>query len=215
MYDYEHDFTNLWLSVSYITNVIEGVTNLQAAVVMHNTTNINAPYEIFSTTNLATPMSNWISEGIWIAHVTNTPANIDVGDRTNQNFFRARLWNGQFTYGAPKCGELFLLLPDTNTIYAIVNGITNPVSPFYSNWAMGRLPATNGNILQTYNFNAGYDGSDSGPDFISPFTNQNIRAFLGFSTTATNIALSYNAITNIDVRNWPKLWGCFELTDTS
>src|SRR6266403_4675752 len=40
MYDYEHDFTNLWLSVSYITNVIEGVTNLQAAVVMHNTTNI-------------------------------------------------------------------------------------------------------------------------------------------------------------------------------
>jgi len=217
LYDYEHDFTNLWLSVSYITNAIENVTNLQAAVVMHNTINLLMPYEIFSTTDLSVPMSNWVSEGIWIAYSTNTPANIDVGDRTNQNFFRARLWNGQFTYGIPKSGELFLLLPDTNTISAVINDVTNPISPFYSNWAMARLPATNGNILQTYNFNAGYSHDDSGDtNYLKDFPTQNIRAFLGFSATASNVALSFTAITNVDTRNWPKLydlecWHCTNL----
>jgi hypothetical protein len=205
LYDYEHDFTNLWLSVTYITNVIETVTNLQAAVLMHNTTNA-LPYEIFSTTDLAVPMSNWISEGIWIAASTNTPANIDVGDRTNQNFFRARLWNGQFTYGIPKCGELFLLLPDTNAISAVVNGVTNPITPFYSNWAMARLPSTNGNILQTYNFNAGFSGDDLGPtNYFSQFTQQNIHAVLGFSRSISNLSLSFNPLTNIDVHSWPAL----------
>lgn len=206
LYDYAHNFTNLWLSVSCITNIIEGVTNLQAAVLMHNTLSNLMPYEVFSTTNLSVPMSNWVSEGLWIAYSTNTPANIDVGARTNQNFFRARLWNGQFTYGVPKSGELLLLLPDTNAISAVVNGVTNTITPFYSNWAMARLPATNGNILQTYTFNAGFSGDDLGPtNYFSQFTQQNLHAVVGFSHSISNLALSFNPITNIDVHSWPNL----------
>src|SRR5438874_2894205 len=93
--DYSTNTADLWISISSVTNaVVEGTTNLQAALVVHNTSNA-VPYEILSALSLTNAMSNWVSEGVWIGLPgTNTPASVAVGTRTNQNFFRAKVFNG-------------------------------------------------------------------------------------------------------------------------
>jgi len=199
--------------------VVEGATNLQAQLVIHNTTNA-VPYEILSSLSITNPMSNWISEGVWIGLPTNTPANVPIGGRTNQNFFRAKVFNG-FSNGISTNGELFLLLSSNSPIQGIVNGATNTLTNFYGNYAMARLPSTNGNILQTHYLNLGYDHSDGGDtNFLKDFPPQNVRALLGFSSTISNLCMASNLVATIDTHGWPnlqylELWHATNLTSAN
>ena len=193
--------TDLWLSITYVTNQI-------APLVMHNTTN-GTPYEIRSSQFLTNAFTNWNSEGIWVGLPTNTPANIAVGIRTTALYFRARVWNPSFGFPTNN-GQLLLLTSGTNAIFPIINGVTNTVRPFYNNWAMLNPPL--------YTVNLGYDANDAG--FTNSIVNTNgqqgIQQLLGFSTTCTNLLLAYNPLTNISVSGWPNLqtlecWHCTNL----
>src|SRR5262249_31328261 len=86
----------------------------------------------------------------------------------------------------------------------------NHLTPFWSNWFV-LAPGTS----NLYALNFGYDASDGGP--ISSVLNTNppqgVVKLVGFSSTITNLCLSYNPLTNVDVSGWPALvdlecWHC-------
>ena len=204
--DYSTNHTDLYLTILSVSNGL-------AHLVLHNTSNA-VPYEVVSSYSLTNRLTNWTSEGIWPGlhtnTTTNTPADIAIGSRTNQLFFQAHDWRGAFDHGVPTNGQLFVLA-NTNSIYPVINGTTNPLTPFYgSNWFMLSPPL--------YCVNMGYDASDNG--FTNSLVNTNgqqgVLELLGFSTTLTNLCLSYNPLTNIDVSGWPELqdlecWHCTNL----
>jgi len=203
--NYATNYTALYLTTSLATNGV-------AQLILHNTSNA-VPYEIISTDSLTTGLTNWTSEGLWLGLPTNTPATIAMGSRTKKLFFRARVWTGEFDHGVPTNGQLFLMV-NTNSIYPVINGVTNQLTPFYRNWVMLNPPL--------YCVNLGYDASDNG--FTNSLVNTNppqgVLKLVGFSPTLTNLCLSYNPLTNINVSSWPALqdlecWHCTNMLSVS
>ena len=188
--DYSTNYTDLYLSIL-------STSNDMAHLILHNTSK-SVAYEVVSSGSLTTPLANWTSEGIWLAESTNTSADIAIGSRTNQLFFDAHVWTGAFDHGVPANGQLFLLV-NTNSIYPVINGVTNHLTPFYGNWVMLDPPL--------YCVNLGYDANDNG--FTNSLVNTNppqgVLELVGFSATLTNLCLSYNPLTNINVSGWPAL----------
>src|SRR6266481_2061217 len=160
------------------------------------------PYEIISSTNVAAPMNptNWYSEGVWLATSTNLSAYVPMGSKTNRNFFRAHLWS-DFNYGVPTNGQIFIQSL-TNDIYPTINGITNHLRPFWSNWFVLNPRPTN-----LYALNLGYAGEDFG--FTNSIVNTNgpqqVTRFVGFSKTLTNVCLSSNLLTTLNISGWPAI----------
>jgi hypothetical protein len=193
---------------------ITAASNNLAQLVLHNTTN-GVPYEILNSETLTNRLTNWISEGLWVAQSNTTPANVTIGSRTNQLFFRGRVWAGTFDHGVPRNGELFVLA-SSNVIYPVINGATNGLSPFCAapaggNWFLLNPPGSG----PLYQVNLGYDANDDGPISSVLGTNapQGVLRLVGFSSTITNLCLSYNPLTNINVSGWPALqdlecWHC-------
>src|SRR5437899_1435295 len=152
--------------------------------------------------------TNWYSEGVWLASSTNLSAYVPIGSKTNRNFFPAHLWT-DFTYGVPTNGQIFIQSL-TNDIYPVINGVTNHLTPFWSNWFVLNPRPTN-----LYAINLGYDASDGGMTNSVINTNppQQVIRFAGFSKTITNICISSNYITSFSVAGWPALqsvdaWQC-------
>jgi uncharacterized repeat protein (TIGR02543 family) len=173
-------------------------TNSDIPVTLHHTT-AGSIYEFLSSQSLTNPLANWASEGIWMAAATNLPVSIQQGTRTNQLFFQAHLWPGTFDHGVPTNGQLFLQA-NTNLISAVINGVTTNLTPFYgSNWFMLAPPL--------YVVNLGYGVDDQGTTnaWMNKFDPQGILQVRGFSTTVSNLCLSSNLLTSIDVHGWPEL----------
>jgi hypothetical protein len=190
--------TNLWIQIINITNQLSDAGTQQVANLFLRNTTAGVAYEIISSVNPSVPMSNWVSEGIWLAPGTNTPTPVPIWTRTNELCFRGKVWDGTFSHGVATNGQIYLLCQDTNVIYGIINGITNSIAPIYSNWAVLQPPVWSANF--------GFSGDDLGPtNYISLFTNQHIHALLGFSRGMSNLALAFNPLTNIDVHSWQNL----------
>jgi hypothetical protein len=190
--------TNLFIQIFGLTNQLADAGTQQVANLYLMNTVGGKVYEIISSANPSSPMSNWVSEGLWIAPGTNTPTPVPVWNRTNALCFRGKVWDGTFAHGVATNGQIYLLCQDTNAIQGVVNGFTNTITPIYSNWAVLQPP------VWTANF--GFSGDDLGPtNYISLFTNQNIHALLGFSRGMSNLALAFNPISQISVASWPKL----------
>jgi hypothetical protein len=205
-YDWTTNFTDLWIWLDSYTNAGDGMTYF---FTIHNTQS-GLPYEIISSTNVAAPMNptNWYSEGVWLASSTNLSAYVPMGSKTNRNFFRAHLWT-DFTYGVPTNGQIFIQSL-TNDIYPVINGVTNHLTPFWSNWYVLHPRPTN-----IYALNLGYDASDGGMtnNIINTNPPQQVIRFAGFSKTITNLCISSNHITSLNVAGWPALqsvdaWHC-------
>jgi len=198
--------TNLWVSLDTWTNETEGVMYY---FTIHNTSP-NSVYELISSTNVAAPMNptNWISEFVGLADSTNLAAYVPMGGKRDYNFFRAHLWT-DFNYGVPTNGQVFIQSL-TNNIYPVINGVTNHLTPFWSNWFVLNPKPTN-----LYALNLGYDASDGGMtnSIINTNPPQQVIRFAGFSKTITNICISSNYITSFSVAGWPSLqsvdaWHC-------
>jgi hypothetical protein len=84
---------------------ITGITNNLAHLIIHGTVP-DTTYELLSKTDLTN--AAWLSEGLVLGAVdqTNTPAEIDIGSRTNQLFIWARSWADGDGNGLPDCWEL-------------------------------------------------------------------------------------------------------------
>src|SRR5215831_8816826 len=192
---------NLWLVISNLTGSVVplGILNTTSGV----------PYEVISSPVVTAPLSNWISECVVMGVASNTPAPVEMGSRTNQLFFRARSWDATFRNGYPTNGEIFLQV-QRSPIQPVINGVTNTLSTWYSNWVVIN-PSSNIVAL-----NLGYDGSDGGPlnpPWVTTNVAQEILTFLGFSKTITNLCISSNNITSLNVSGWPALqsvdaWHC-------
>ncbi len=190
--------TNLWIQILNVTNQLSDAGTQRVANLFLRNTTAGVAYEIISSVNPSAPMSNWVSEGIWLAPGTNTPTPVPVWDRTTELCFRGKIWDGTFSHGAATNGQIYLLCQDTNQIHGVINGVTNAITPIYSNWVVLQPP------VWTANF--GFSGEDTGPsNYFSLFDQQNLHAMLGFSRSISNFALSFNALTNIDVHGWPNL----------
>jgi hypothetical protein len=197
--------TNLWVSLdSY--DASEGTTYF---FTIHNC-QTGSVYELISCTNVAAPMNptNWISEFVGLANSTNLSAYVPIGSKTNYNFFRAHLWT-DFVYGVPTNGQIFIQSLTTN-IYPVINGVTNHLTPFWSNWFVLNPRPTN-----LYAINLGYDASDGGMtnSIINTNPPQQVIRFAGFSKTITNLCISSNYISSLSVAGWPSLisvdaWHC-------
>ena len=197
---------NDWASSNGLYLTISFYTNSDIPVTLHHAT-AGSIYEFLSSQSLTNPLANWASEGIWMAAAADLPVSIQRGTRTNQLFFQAHLWPGTFDHGSPRSDRLFVQA-DTNVIYAVINGATNPVSPVYSNWFALEGPL--------YQVNLGYGANDAGftNAWIQPFPAQGIKQLVGFSTTCSNLCLCMNPIeSTLDVSGWPALqdlecWQC-------
>jgi hypothetical protein len=190
--------TNLFIQIFGLTNQLADAGTQQVANLYLMNTVGGKVYEIISSANPSSPMSNWVSEGLWIAPGTNTPTPVPVWNRTNALCFRGKVWDGTFAHGVATNGQIYLLCQDTNAIQGVVNGFTNTITPIYSNWAVLQPP------VWTANF--GFSGDDLGPtNLFSMFTQQNLHAVLGFSRSISNFALAFNPISQISVASWPKL----------
>ncbi len=196
--DWTTNHTDLWIWLDSYTNAGDGMTYF---FTIHNTSN-GLPYEIISSTNVSAPMNptNWISEGVWLADSTNLSAYVPMGGKTNQNFFRAHLWT-DFTYGVPTNGQVFMQSL-TNNIYPVINGVTNHLTAFSSNWFVIHPRPTN-----IYALNLGYAAEDFGftNNIVNTNPPQQILRFVGFSKTITNLCLSSNLLTTLNVSGWPVL----------
>jgi hypothetical protein len=173
----------------------------------------DSPYEVIISQNIRTPLSNWVSAGIWLGGPGNTtPVPVTLGTNA-EYYFDARLWSlGRF--GMPASGQILLLLPGTNSIKAIVNGVSNNFLPFASggsNYVLLDPPISSVNV--------GYEGDDSGPSNSTTYahlTNQGIQGVFGFSTTLSNLCLAHNPLSQLDVHGFPalqdiELWQCTNL----
>ena len=203
MIDYS---TNLWISLDTHTNESDGTTYF---FTIHNC-QTGSVYELISCTNVVAPMdtNHWISEFVGLANSTNLSAYVPMGGKKDYNFFRAHLWT-DFNYGVPTNGQIFIQSL-TNNIYPVVNGVTNHLMPFCSNWFVLNPRPTN-----LYTINLGYDASDGGMtnSIINTNPPQQVIRFAGFSKTITNICISSNYITGFSVAGWPALqsvdaWHC-------
>ena len=203
MIDYS---TNLWISLDTHTNESDGTTYF---FTIHNC-QTGSVYELISCTNVAAPMdtNHWISEFVALADSTNLAAYVPIGGKKDCNFFRAHLWT-DFNYGVPTNGQIFIQSL-TNNIYPVVNGVTNHLTPFWSNWFVLNPRPTN-----LYAVNLGYDASDGGMtnSVINTNSPQQVIRFTGFSKTITNICISSNYISSLSVAGWPSLqsvdaWHC-------
>jgi hypothetical protein len=207
----------LYLSVSF--NDLD-FANKTAVVWAHNTTN-HVLYSLLKATNVAGP---WVSAGLFVGTNTipgATAVRADIGDGTDRLFFRAR--TGQLTEGdlvANRTGDLLVAVDGTNDVRPIIDGVTNVLHPFhanastYSNWVW--LPPR----LHCVNF--GYDASDNGVtnNILNTNAPQGVLKVVGFSQTITNLALSYNPLTNLDVSGWSALqdlecWHCTNMLAVS
>src|SRR6266481_2072479 len=197
-YDWTTNYTDLWIWLDSYTNAGEGMTYF---FTVHNVTS-NLCYEIISSTNVAAPMdtNHWISEFVGRADSTNLAAYVPMGGKTNQNFFRAHLWT-DFVYGVPTNGQVFMQSATSN-IYPVINGVTNHLTPFWSNWFVLNPRPTN-----IYALNLGYAAEDFG--FTNSIVNTNppqqILRFVGLSKTITNLCLSSNLLTTLNISGWPAL----------
>jgi len=190
--------TNLWIEIVNLTNQLSDAGTQQVAnLFLHNTT-AGTVYEIISSVDPSIPMINWVSEGLWLAAGTNTATPVPVWNRTNELCFRGKVWDGTFSHGVATNGQLYLLCQDTNAIHGVINGITNTITPIYSNWVVLQPP------VWTANF--GFSGDDLGPtNLFSFFDQQNLHAVLGFSRSMSNFALAFNPLSTIDTHSWPNL----------
>jgi hypothetical protein len=198
--------TNLWVSLDTWTNESDGTTYYFS---IHNTSP-GSVYELISCTNVAAPMNptNWISEFVALADTTNLLAYVPIGGKKDYNFFRAHLWT-DFNYSVPTNGQIFIQSL-TNNIYPVINGVTNHITPFWSNWFVLNPKPTN-----LYAINLGYDASDGGMtnSIINTNPPQQVIRFAGFSKTITNICISSNYVSSLSVAGWPSLvsvdaWHC-------
>ena len=190
--------TNLWIEIVNLTNQLSDAGTQQVANLFLHKTTAGTVYEIISSVDPSVPMTNWVSEGLWIASGTNTATPVPVWSRTNELCFRGKVWDGTFSHGVATNGQLYLLCQDTNAIQGVINGVTNTITPIYSNWVVLQPP------VWTANF--GFSGEDLGPsNLFSLFGQQNIHAVLGFSRSISNFALSFNPVSRIDTHSWPNL----------
>jgi hypothetical protein len=167
--------TNLWLYLSHPD------TNRNATLTISNTVTGN-PYDVIVSPVVTNALPTWASAGIWIGASGNTTPIYPVELPTNAAFyFDARLWAlGRFSNSVPTGGEILLILSNTNSIQAVVNGVSNTYAPFYSNYVLLEPPL--------YSVNVGYDSSDSGSSNTTTYltlTNQHIMGVAGYSTTLT------------------------------
>lgn len=190
--------TNLWVSLDTWTNESDGTMYY---FTIHNTVS-NSVYELISCTNVAAPMNptNWISEFVALADSTNLAAYVPIGGKKDYNFFRAHLWT-DFVYGVPTNGQIFIQSL-TNDIYPVINGVTNHLTPFASNWFVLNPKPTN-----LYALNLGYAMEDGGitNSIINTNPPQQVIRFAGFSKTLTNVCLSSNLLTTLNISGWPAL----------
>jgi hypothetical protein len=195
--DPQTDHTNLLIGIIDVTNMVSG---WYADLIVYNTTN-TASYEILSSTNVLAAMTNWHSEGVWAGIVSNTPARVPWLDRTNQLFFRARVFDGNFANGFPQNGTLVIQLANTGPLVALVNHVSNSIPTLASNFIVLHPPL--------WEVNVGYDASDgaSETNFLTPWpSNYNILNVYGRSDTISNLVLSYSGLTNIDTHGWQNLY---------
>jgi hypothetical protein len=218
-YNYKDDHTNLYLMIPppvYATNAFlvwptNYVTNTIPVWLVNTRPGTN--YEVLSSVEMTNQAPLWQSEGIWLATDTNTLASIPKGAHTNKWFFDARVWNGTFQTN----GQLFVKA-STDTIYPVINGVTNTVVVPPGGWApLNRL--SNGPIYQV---NLGYGSNDDGyiGGWVTTRPQQNITALAGYSATITNLCLATNPITSLSVAGWPQLqdlecWQCWSLASVA
>jgi hypothetical protein len=210
--DPQTDHTNLLIGIIDVTNLVAG---WYADLIVYNTTN-TASYEILSSTNVLAAMTNWHSEGVWAGIVSNTPARVPWLERTNQLFFRARVFDGNFGNGFPQNGSLVIQLANSGSLVALVNGVSNSLPTLSSNFVVLHPPL--------YSVNMGWDTNDYFPYVGSCVTNyettwpsnSHIINLYGRSDTISNLCLAYSGVTNIDVHGWANLydleaWHCTNL----
>jgi len=196
--------TNLWIQLLWPTNA-------EPSLILHNTSN-GVPYEILGSPKANAPRTNWTCWGIWTGSPgTNTTIPISLGTNADY-FFDACTWSfGSFPDEGAGAGQILLVLASNSPVVAMLNGVSNTIARFSSNYALVDPPI--------YSLNLGYDASDSGPTNSTTYTNWaplGIQGLYGFSDTITNLLLSYNPLTNLDVHGFPALqdlecWHCANL----
>jgi hypothetical protein len=200
--------TNLCLFLSHPDS------NWNAILTISNTV-AGTPYEIIVSPILTNALPTWVSAGVWPGADGNTTP-IPVELPTNvAYFYDARVWSLSDFLSRPNSGQLLLLPSSTNDIQVMLNGISNNLTPFTSGGSNYVLL----DETPLYSVNLGYDASDSGPTNSTTYTawpQQNILGVLGYSDTLTNLCLSYNPLTAIDVHGFPELqdlecWHCTNL----
>jgi hypothetical protein len=195
--DPQTDHTNLLIGIINVTNLSSG---WYANLIIYNTTNTLA-YEIVSSADVRAPLTNWHSEGVWSGIVSNTPAQVPWLDRTNQLFFRARVFDGSFSNGFPNNGSLVIQLANSGPLVGLINHVSNSIPTLASNFIVLHPPL--------WEVNLGYDASDYADEtnWLTRWpSNNSILNVYGRSDTISNLCLSYSAVTNIDVHGWANLY---------
>lgn len=98
--------TNLWIQIINITNQLSDAGTQEVANLFLMNTKAGTAYEIISSVNPSVAMSNWVSEGIWLAPGTNTPTPVPIWSRTNELCFRGKVWDGTFSHGVATNGQI-------------------------------------------------------------------------------------------------------------
>jgi hypothetical protein len=204
--------TNLCLYLSHPDS------NWNATLLISNTVT-GTPYEIIVAPVVTNALPTWISMGVWPGASGNTTP-IPVELPTNSAlYFDARVWTlSRFLSQDRTNNQLLLILTNTSSIVALINGVSNNFPPFVSegsNYVLLDRPL--------YSVNLGYDASDSGQSNSTTYAGwpeQHIMGVLGYSATLTNLLLSYNPLTNLDVHSFPALqdlecWHCTNLVSAN
>ena len=218
------DSTNLYIAILSASAVPSDLASLALV-----NTRSNLVYMIQTSTNLS--YANWDDEGVVIGGSgTNTPFATFIGDRTNQLFYRAYLLSTN------PVGAIVTLASGANCIASVNHEGTNTYSAF-----LGSLVGFSPPI---YSLNLGYSGEDwcgsvyqdtsvhwSNPDPLNGnphfqnasayahLTNGNVASIVlsgGTLATLTNLFLSYNPISSLEVSGAPALveieaYGCTNL----
>jgi len=191
-------------------------TNAETWLLLSNSAP-GVPYEIIGSPAANVPLSNWLSFGLWLGALGTNVTPIQVALGTNSVFFfDAREWSFSFFTNHPSTnGQILLVVAPSHTnlegqieVSAMINGSSNGLVAVFSNYIL--LPAG------ITSLDLGYDASDSGTSNSTTYatwSEQQIEAVYGYSPTLTNLLLSYNPLTNLDVHGFPSLqdlecWWC-------
>lgn len=202
--------TNLFLVLLRATSTNPGVLLLTNTVP-------GTPYEIIGSPALNVPLSNWMSFGLWLAETNSINISVVLG--TNDSFFfDAHAWSfAGFTNHPSTNGQILLVVSPSHTnaagveVSAMINGSPNNLTAVYSNYILLEPPL--------YSLNLGYGANDTGNSngtTCSLWPEQEIQAVYGYSLTLTNLLLSTNPLSRLDVHGFPSLqdlecWHCSNL----